>query len=96
MFPRMSDPDTLVNPEVEVLEEVAGERSLILFNDEYNTFDFVIECLIEVCEHELEQAEQCTYIVHYKGKCDVKRGALDDLEPRCKELNRRGLTAEIH
>ena len=47
------------------------EKSLILYNDEVNTFDFVIDSLMKVCKHEPEQAEQCTFIVHFKGKCDV-------------------------
>ena len=87
--------ETEVLPEEEVLTDSTNKHQIILFNDEYNTFDYVIDCLIEVCEHAPEQAEQCTYLVHYKGKCDVKRGDLSDLEPRCKELLRRGLTAEI-
>lgn len=86
-------------PEVEVKEQVEVKEkaghSLILFNDEVNTFDFVIQCLIEVCDHELNQAEQCTYLVHYKGKCDVKSGSWEKLEPMCTELLRRGLSAEI-
>jgi ATP-dependent Clp protease adaptor protein ClpS len=80
----------------EVLTEVEKEKALILFNDDVNTFDFVIDCLMEICEHEFEQAEQCAHIVHYKGKCDVKHGNQDDLELRQKELLRRGLTVEIH
>ncbi|NNE56269.1 MAG: ATP-dependent Clp protease adaptor ClpS, partial [Flavobacteriales bacterium] len=68
---------------------------LILFNDEVNTFDFVINSLVNVCGHDSMQAEQCTLIVHYKGKCDVKRGEFDDLEPMCTALQDRGLTAEI-
>ncbi|MAX80656.1 MAG: hypothetical protein CL843_10840 [Crocinitomicaceae bacterium] len=87
--------EVLPEEEVSVLTDSENKYQIILFNDEFNTFDYVIECLIEVCEHHPEQAEQCTYLVHYKGKCDVKRGALSDLEPRCKELLRRGLTAEI-
>lgn len=85
--------------EEEVLEEVKteedAEKSIVLYNDEVNTFDFVIDTLIEVCEHEYEQATQCTYIVHYKGKCDVKNGSYDKLKPICSELLRRGLSAEI-
>ena len=87
--------EVLPETETDVLVEEASENSLILFNDDVNTFDFVIQCLIEICEHEVEQAEQCTYIIHYKGKCDVKRGSWEDLEPRMKELNRRGLSASI-
>jgi ATP-dependent Clp protease adaptor protein ClpS len=84
-----------ISTETDVLTEENPEKSLILFNDDVNTFDWVIQCLIEICEHEVEQAEQCTYIIHYKGKCDVKHGSFEDLEPRLKELHRRGLSAEI-
>ena len=69
-----------------------NERFLILHNDEENTFDFVIDSLIEVCEHNMEQAEQCTLIVHYKGKCDVKKGNFEKLKPMKDQLIHRGLT----
>lgn len=68
---------------------------LTLFNDEVNTFDWVIESLIEVCEHTLEQAEQCALITHYKGKCGVKTGTYRELKPRCENLQERGLSAKI-
>ena len=60
-----------------------------------NTFDFVIDSLISVCDHTLEQAEQCTILVHYKGKCTVKSGEFKDLEPRCSKLLQLGLSAEL-
>jgi len=68
---------------------------LILHNDEVNTFDFVIETLIEICDHKFEQAEQCAYITHYKGKCDVKKGTRNKLKSMRKELIDRGLNATI-
>ena len=68
---------------------------ILLYNDDVNTFDFVINSLIEICEHTLEQAEQCTYLVHYKGKCAVKTGEYDELKPKCTLLLERGLSAEI-
>ncbi len=74
---------------------VVEEKKLILFNDEVNTFDFVIESLMDVCRHEPMQAEQCTLIVHYNGKCAVKNGSWEKLEPMCTALLDRGLTAEI-
>lgn len=80
---------------VVVTQEVA-ERNLVLFNDEVNTFDFVIESLVKVCGHEPLQAEQCAIIVHFKGKCTVKQGEFEKLEPMCTALLDRGLTAEIH
>ncbi|WP_297984523.1 ATP-dependent Clp protease adaptor ClpS [uncultured Chryseobacterium sp.] len=68
---------------------------IVLWNDDVNTFDFVIECLIEICEHTPEQAEQCTILVHYKGKCTVKSGSMEKLKPMHEKLLSRGLTSEI-
>jgi ATP-dependent Clp protease adaptor protein ClpS len=84
-------------PIIEETSDVEGkaENSLILHNDEVNTFDFVIDSLIEVCSHTTEQAEQCTYLVHYKGKCDVKSGSFDFLRPLRHALVDRGLKATI-
>ncbi len=70
-------------------------HEIILYNDDVNTFDHVINTLIEVCEHTPEQAEQCSLIVHYKGKCSVKHGSYDELEPKCIRLLAAGLSAEI-
>lgn len=70
-------------------------NELILFNDDINTFNFVIETLIDVCEHDAFQAEQCTLIVHFKGKCAVKSGGFHELNPICKEMINRGLVVEI-
>ncbi|MDA0882417.1 MAG: ATP-dependent Clp protease adaptor ClpS [Flavobacteriales bacterium] len=80
---------------VDVLVESVEEHKLIIFNDDVNTFDFVIDSLISVCGHDPLQAEQCTLIIHFKGKCDVKSGEYDKLEPMCTALLDRGLTAEI-
>jgi len=79
----------------DVAEQEVKRHEILLFNDEVNTFDFVIDSLIEVCEHTLEQAEQCTYLVHYKGKCAVKTGEFEELKPKCTLLLQRGLSAEI-
>ncbi|MFH1005861.1 MAG: ATP-dependent Clp protease adaptor ClpS [Bacteroidota bacterium] len=68
---------------------------LVLYNDDLNSFDFVIETLIDVCNHEHLQAIQCTYIIHFNGKCGVKCGTYEKLEPLFSELIRRGLTAKI-
>lgn len=76
-------------------EEVLTQNEIVLFNDEVNTFDHVIETLIYACEHTAEQAEQCSIIVHHNGKCTVKTGLLDDLKPRCTMLLEAGLSAEI-
>jgi ATP-dependent Clp protease adaptor protein ClpS len=68
---------------------------LVVYNDDVNTFDNVINWLIEICNHEVLQAEQCAHIVHYKGKCSVKTGSFDDLQPRASALLDRGLSVEI-
>lgn len=79
--------------ETDVLEDELHE--LILFNDDVNTFDHVIETLIDVCQHTEEQAHQCSLIVHYKGKCCVKTGELEDLNARCTLLHQAGLSADV-
>jgi len=76
-------------------EKVIAQNEIVLFNDDVNTFDHVIETLMAVCEHTAEQAEQCSILVHYKGKCTVKTGKIDDLKPRCSMLLDAGLSAEI-
>lgn len=84
-----------IQEEVDVLEKEVNLHEIILFNDDVNTFDFVIDSLIEICDHTAEQAEQCALLVHYKGKCAVKTGEYDELKPRCTQLLTRGLSAEI-
>ncbi|WP_298487789.1 ATP-dependent Clp protease adaptor ClpS [uncultured Maribacter sp.] len=76
-------------------EETVKQNEIVLFNDEVNTFDHVIDTLIAVCDHTSEQAEQCSLIVHYNGKCTVKTGEFKDLKPRCTRLLQAGLNAEI-
>lgn len=76
-------------------ESALSPRELVLHNDDFNTFDFVIQALIQVCKHEPEQAEQCALIVHYKGKCTVKTGPFDELEIMHKALINRSLTTTI-
>ncbi len=80
---------------VDVLLEESLQQQIVLFNDDVNTFDWVIESLIEVCSHEAIQAEQCALLVHTKGKCAVKKGEYDSLKPMCTSLLERGLSAEI-
>jgi len=77
-------------------EHISPQKDLILHNDDFNTFDFVIETLIDVCKHEPEQAQQCTLIVHYKGKCAIKSGVFSELKPIYDSLISRGLTATIN
>lgn len=81
--------------ELLIEEEVITQNEIVLHNDDVNTFDHVIETLIYACDHTPEQAEQCSLIVHYKGKCTVKTGLYDDLKPRCSMLLEAGLSAEI-
>jgi ATP-dependent Clp protease adaptor protein ClpS len=81
--------------ETDVLEAVDTNNEIVLFNDDVNTFDHVIDTLIRVCKHTSEQAEQCAILVHYKGKCTVKTGSYDELEPQCTQLLEAGLSAEL-
>ena len=69
--------------------------TLVLHNDDYHTFDYVIESLIEICELDSIQATQCTYLIHYKGKCDVKRGSKNQLLPMRRALVKRDLKAVL-
>lgn len=78
-----------------IKEAIAKNNEIVLFNDDVNTFDYVILTLIKVCEHTSEQAEQCALLVHYKGKCTVKTGSLEELKPQCSSLLEAGLSAEI-
>jgi ATP-dependent Clp protease adaptor protein ClpS len=69
--------------------------SLIVWNDEINTFEWVIETLIEVCGHTPEQAEQCSYIIHFQGKYAVKQGSYEELKPLCDAITERGIGATV-
>lgn len=84
-----------VSEELLLEEEVVKQSEIVLFNDDVNTFDHVIDTLIKVCDHSPEQAEQCSLIVHYNGKCTVKTGEYSYLKPRCSKLLEAGLSAEI-
>ena len=84
-----------IQEETDVAEKEANEHQIVLFNDDVNTFDHVVETLIRVCNHTPEQAEQCSIIVHYKGKCAVKTGSYEELKPRCTQLLQADLSAEI-
>ncbi|MBQ4914316.1 ATP-dependent Clp protease adaptor ClpS [Maribacter sp. MMG018] len=84
-----------ISEELLLEEETVKQNEIVLFNDDVNTFDHVIDTLIAICDHTPEQAEQCALIVHYKGKCTVKTGEYSDLEPRCSALLNAGLSAEI-
>lgn len=76
-------------------QKSTGPNEIVLYNDDVNTFDHVINMLIIACDHTPEQAEQCSLITHYNGKCTVKTGPYQDLKPRCSILLEAGLSAEI-
>ena len=84
-----------VYEEAAVAEQVDREHELIVHNDEVNTFDHVIETLVQVCNHTPTQAEQCTILIHYKGKCGVKTGNYEDLKERCIKILDAGISAEV-
>ena len=81
--------------DINVLERTVHPFNLILWNDEVNTFEWVIETLITICKHSTEQAEQCAYIIHYHGKYAVKSGHYDTLKPMCDAITERGINATI-
>ena len=81
--------------ETGVLVDVEHPFHLIVWNDDVNTFQWVIETLIEICKHSYEQAEQCAYIIHYKGKYSVKEGTYDELKPMCEAITERGISATV-
>jgi ATP-dependent Clp protease adaptor protein ClpS len=87
--------ETELLPDLDVLEDDNTGFHLIVWNDEVNTFDWVIETLISVCKHTQEQAEQCTMLIHYKGKCSVKTGDYDRLKVMCDGITDRGIGASI-
>lgn len=84
-----------IQEEVLVEEQMSINNEIVLYNDDVNTFDHVIDTLIRVCKHTSEQAEQCAILVHYTGKCTVKTGHFDELKPQCIQLLEAGLSAEI-
>ncbi len=84
-----------VQEDILVEEQIRINNEIVLYNDDVNTFDHVIDTLIRVCNHTPEQAEQCAILVHYKGKCTVKTGSFDELKPQCTQLLEAGLSAEI-
>jgi ATP-dependent Clp protease adaptor protein ClpS len=89
------------SPQIDVIEEVEEVIEdvklwiLVVFNDDINTFDHVIDTLIDVCDHETTQAEQCAMLIHLKGKCAVNSGEYDELVSQRNEICRRGISAEV-
>jgi ATP-dependent Clp protease adaptor protein ClpS len=84
-----------IQEEIDVLEKKVNQHEIVLHNDDVNTFDFVIDSLMDICEHTSEQAEQCTVLVHYRGKCTVKTGELKELKSRYSKLASLGLSVEL-
>ncbi|MFT7033636.1 MAG: ATP-dependent Clp protease adaptor protein ClpS [Cyclobacteriaceae bacterium] len=82
---------------VEVLEDQDTEEGkvLVVFNDDFNTFEHVISTLVKVCKHEKNQAEQCTLLIHFKGKCKVKEGSFTFLKPMREGITDAGINAAI-
>lgn len=87
--------ETKEQDQVKLKEVLTSEHELILHNDDVNTFDHVINCLVKICSHSTQQAEQCAYIVHYKGKCTIKQGNYRKLVPMMLALQEEQLSAEI-
>lgn len=79
----------------EVLTSTEDPCNLVVWNDEVNTFEWVIETLVEICGHSIEQAEQCAYIIHFRGKYAVQSGSYDHLRPKCEAIIDRGINATV-
>jgi ATP-dependent Clp protease adaptor protein ClpS len=86
---------TFHQEQVDAVEQLIDIKSLVVHNDDVNTFDWVIEALMDICKHRLEQAEQCAMLIHFKGKCSVKNGAFEELEPMKDALHDRGISVTI-
>lgn len=95
MMSTNSDIQTNQWQETDVLTEIEEPCNLIVWNDEVNTFEWVIETLIDVCGHSQEQAEQCSYIIHCQGKYAVKQGSYEKLKPMCDAITDRGIGATV-
>ena len=82
---------------IEVLDDLEDQepKNLIVFNDDYNTFDHVINTLVKICKHSLQQAEQCTWLIHFRGKCIVKTGNFRKLKPMRDGICDAGIDARI-
>ena len=85
----------LYEQDTDVLTITDDPCHLIVWNDDVNTFEWVIETLMEVCKHSHEQAEQCAYVIHYQGKYAVKNGSYEELKPQCDAITERGISATI-
>jgi ATP-dependent Clp protease adaptor protein ClpS len=90
-----NDTKTVTREETDLLTSYDEPCSLIVWNDDVNTFEWVIETLIEVCGHTEEQAEQCAYVIHFQGKYAVKQGSYEELKPMCDKITDRGIGATV-
>lgn len=89
--------DIDIKEDVSILEDIGEEslKNLMVYNDDFNTFEHVINTLIKVCKHDVHQAEQCTFLIHYKGKCSVKKGDYEELKPMREGISSAGIKAAI-
>ncbi len=95
MFQVTNHNQTDSQEEIDLLTLTQDPCNLVVWNDEVNTFEWVIETLMDICGHSHEQAEQCAYIIHYQGKYAVKNGSYDDLKPLCNAITERGINATV-
>lgn len=99
----MADKNKITSIDVDVIEEITTDdlqdmlnsNNIVVYNDDHNTFDHVINCFVSILGHQVTQAEQCAYIIHTKGKCDVKHGSFEELRPYKNLLTEQGLSAVI-
>jgi ATP-dependent Clp protease adaptor protein ClpS len=83
------------NSEIEILDKIEKQHQIVVYNDNVNTFEHVIMCLVFICSHNPHQAEQCAMMIHHKGKCGVKSGSMDELIPIAEALDSEGLHIQI-
>ena len=95
MIYNSTNPFTKEDIDTDVLTAIEEPCSLIVWNDEINTFDWVIDTLVQICGHSKEQAEQCAILIHFKGKYAVKKDSFDNLKPQCDAINDRNINATI-
>ncbi|HJS56323.1 MAG TPA: ATP-dependent Clp protease adaptor ClpS [Chitinophagaceae bacterium] len=95
MFSAQTDTSTKKWEETDLLTTIEEPCNLIVWNDEVNTFEWVIETLIKICGHSQQQAEQCSYIIHFQGKYAVKKGSYEELKPMCDSITDRGIGATV-
>lgn len=95
MAANSNDTRTKLNDETGLMSGTEEPCRLIVWNDEVNTFEWVIETLVQVCGHSYEQAEQCSYFIHFRGKYAVKLGTFDELKPQCEAITDRGIGATV-